>query len=223
MDTLNTQQLLDNKCSFAQAFAANANDSYALGGLKGHTGVDWHCGFGTDILSDFDGYVYKVLTPALPANDGSGFTGVFMIVNDGIELFEWLVGHCNPTVTEGMYVRKGDKIGTEANHGTVFEGGVQITLAMQQAGDQRGAHRHYQKRPVVKSKTTTGQCLTNHQGGAYYDGNYYNIPWYSNGFNGCVDPTIPQETITPTTPYSPGILQWLIKWFLALKNPPPKT
>src|ERR1700680_3850971 len=111
-----------NQCTEGQGFGLNYNDSYAASGLKGHTGQDWSCGYGTPIHAPFDGLVYKVLTKEHPSSDGSGFTGVFMIVDDGIELFEFLIGHCDPTVAAGTQVKKGDVIGTEANHGTVFSG-----------------------------------------------------------------------------------------------------
>src|SRR5215211_1427280 len=103
-------------CAEGQGFAENSNGSYIAAGLKGHTGVDVGCGFGTAITAPCDGYAYKVLTKNNPANDGSGFTGVFMLVDDGVECFEWLVGHCDPRVSVGAYIKAGDVIGTEANH-----------------------------------------------------------------------------------------------------------
>lgn len=182
-------------CTEGQPFAANFNPSYGLSGLEGHTGQDWSCGFGTPIHSNYAGYVYKVLTVEHPSNDGSGFTGVFMIVDDDKECFEWLVGHCNPSVVADTWIKKGDLIGTEANHGEVYSGNIQITLAMQAAGDQRGAHRHYQKRPISKSKTVSQPALSasNDLAGLYRspDGFYYPVWNYNNGFHGCVDPTLP--------------------------------
>jgi hypothetical protein len=184
-----------NQCVEGQGFGANFNPSYGLANLEGHTGQDWACGFGTPIHSPYDGLVYKVLTKDNPSNDGTGFTGVFMIVDDGIELFEFLVGHCDPTVAAGTRVKKGDIIGTEANHGLVYSGNIQITLAMQHAGDTRGHHRHYQKRPVSRSKTIAQPALSayNDVGGTYTDaeGFYYPIFNYNNGFHGCVDPSAP--------------------------------
>lgn len=180
-------------CYQGQGFGQNANTSYKAGGLQGHTGIDINCGFGTPIPSPVSGTVYKVLTSSLPANDGSGFTGVFILVDNGYESYELLVGHCNPTVQPGTRVSFGDIIGTEANHGTVFSGGTQITLAMQGAGDQRGAHRHYQLRPYQMVPKTDGlPCLSAYSDSGYaapyYDGAYYQIWGYDNGFNGCVDP-----------------------------------
>jgi hypothetical protein len=189
-----------NVCAEGQPFGVNYNPSYEEGGLRGHTGQDWSCGFGTPIYSPFDGYVYKVLTKQNPSTDGTGFTGVFMIVDDGVECFEWMIGHCDPTVTAGTQVNKGDVIGTEANHGTVYAGNTQITLAMQRAGDQRGHHRHYQKRPVMKVLRTSPnyRYLTTYpadsiSGGFYRDqvGYYYQDFNYENGFDGCVSPTKP--------------------------------
>lgn len=185
-------------CTCNQKFHQNANSSYKLNGLIGHTGYDASCGFGSPIHSLYSGVVYKVLTKNTPANDGSGFTGVFMIVDDGIECFEWLVGHCNPSVSEGQYINKGDIIGTEANHGTVYSDGKLITLAMQAAGDTRGSHRHYQKRPVVKVARTSPAYMylsrysDRPAGTIYYnDGGYFQIWNYDNGFNGCVNPQTP--------------------------------
>jgi len=182
-------------CSIQQLFGQNANTSYATSGLRGHPAVDTRCGFGTDVLAKYSGIAYKVLTKNNPSNDGSGFTGVFQIVDDGIECFEWLTGHLDPTISQLTELQKGDKIGTEANNGTVFSGGIQITLAMQKAGDQRGSHRHYQKRAIMPVKRTSWgkQYLTAQGTGSPYwhDGHYYEIIGYSNGFNACINPLQP--------------------------------
>lgn len=186
-----------NTCSLGQPFGMNYNPSYGMSGLLGHSGCDWGCGFGSIIHSPVSGVIYKILTIAHPSNDGTGFTGVFILCDNGIESFEFLIGHCDPSpsLAIGQAVQKGDVIGTEANHGTVYSGNIQITLAMQKAGDQRGHHRHYQKRPFWKSKTKTEPALSgnNDVAGTYRDedGYYYNIFDYHNGFNGCVDPTLP--------------------------------
>lgn len=182
---------VDN-CSINQGFGANPA-VYAP--LAGHTGIDEGKGFGTPIHTPVDMHVYKVLTVQNPSNDGTGFTGVFGIVDNGTEIYELLIGHCNPTVIAGQDVKAGDVVGTEANHGLVFQGGVQITLAMQAAGDKRGSHRHFQKRPVFKSKTIQQPALSayNDEAGTYLDSqnNYYPIWDYNNGFNGCIDPSKP--------------------------------
>lgn len=177
------------ECNISQPFGANANPSYAGEGLKGHTGVDTYCGYGTDVHSAYDGLVYKVLKNPQDAFDGSGYTAVFILVTTPFETFEYSVGHLNPTVIAGQFIKKGDKIGTEANHGEVYAGTEHITLAMQAAGDTRGSHRHNQKRIVKKVRSTEpGKFyLTSFGGGYYYDDNYYEIVDIRNGYDGCVD------------------------------------
>lgn len=178
-------------CTISQPFGANATTTYAAGGLKGHTGVDSGCGFGSPIKSYFDKeYVYKVLTKERPANDGSGFTGVFTIVEENGEIFEFLYGHCNPSVMVGESITKGSIIGTEANNGEVYQDGVRITLEMQRAGDTRGSHRHDQKRLLRKDVFI--QDNTTYLSGMdgrpfFFNGTYLAIPEYRNGYNGCVN------------------------------------
>ena len=89
------------ECAISQGFGGNATETYHNGGLLGHPAIDNACGYGTNIHAYQDGYVYKVLTKENPSNDGSGFTGVFVIVENEIEVFEMLYGHCNPLVTVG--------------------------------------------------------------------------------------------------------------------------
>ena len=182
-------------CILHQGFGGNATDTYKKGGLLGHSGTDHSCGYGSNIHSYFDEeYVYKVLTKENPANDGSGFTGVFTIVDNGIEVFEFLYGHCNPTVTIGQKLTKGTVIGTESNNGEVYAGTERITLEMQKAGDTRGTHRHDQKRILKKVRVAiTGQYLTTNGGGLYRDTEdlFYQIPYWKNGFAGCVNFLLP--------------------------------
>ncbi len=89
-------------------------------------------------------------------------------------------------------MKAGDVIAKEGNHGVVYVGNRLITLAQQKAGDHEGSHRHYQKRPVFKTQKMSGHVLQTAQG-IYRDaqGNYYQVYDYSNGFNGCVDWTLP--------------------------------
>lgn len=177
-------------CKICQGFGENPA-TYAP--LKGHPAIDAQGGYGSLIHSPVDMFIYKVLTVARPSNDGSGFTGVFGIIDDGIECYELLIGHCDPSASEGQYVKKGDAIGTEANHGRVYEGGIPITLAMQVAGDKRGSHRHIQKRAIFKSASISQPALSEHSdlAGTYrdVDGFYYPIFDYENGYHGCIDPT----------------------------------
>ena len=176
--------------TITQRFADNATPTYVAGGLKGHTGVDIDAGYGSLIHSYWtQEYVYKVLDVDHPANDGSGFTGVFTLVEQDGEVFEFLYGHCNPLVKVGSILTKGSVLGTQANNGECYQNGVRITLAMQKAGDHRGTHRHDQARVLRKdaSLQPNTQYLTDMSGYLNHDGFYYAIPLFQNGYNGCVN------------------------------------
>lgn len=180
-----------NEYQITQPFGMNFNDSYREGGLIGHSGVDEVGGYGKPYHCKHEqAYVYKVLTVDSPSNDGSGFTGVFTIIDNGIEVFEFLYGHGDPCVVVGDILYKGDLVMTEANHGKVFSQGVEITLAMQKMGDRRGSHAHNQKRPLIKHKTPlVGYVYLTGQDGKWYqkDGFYFAYAFPRNGYNGCVD------------------------------------
>lgn len=187
------------ECTLQQGFGQNVT-SYAP--LLGHPAIDNSCGYGTPIHSYWDSeYVYKVLGKDRPANDGSGFTGVFTIVEQDGLVFEFLYGHCNPTVFVGQTITKGTVIGTEANNGEVYSKGFRITLDMQRSGDRRGSHRHDQARKLRKDKVVQpNTTYLSAVGGGYYQDSslsYYAIPDYKNGFNGCFDWTkIPPKEFT---------------------------
>jgi hypothetical protein len=185
------QSLLSNKCDEGQGFSQNLNPSYHTGGLIGHTGIDVACGYGTPVAALADGLVYSTFPAEHPASDG--YTAVFSIVQTPLELFEFSYGHVSEIdCAIGQQVKAGDIIAKEGNHGTVYSGNVLITPAMQAAGDHRGAHRHYQKRPVIKTQQLRGVGLQT-ASGIYRDegGYYYQVYDYNNGFNGCVDWTRP--------------------------------
>lgn len=220
------------ECTVSQGFGGNATATYKAGGLLGHSGTDHDCGFGSPIHSYWDSeYVYKVLTKDHPSNDGSGFTGVFTIVEQNGKVFEFLYGHCNPSPDLlGKTITKGTLIGTQANNGEVYSNGVRITLEMQKNGDTRGTHRHDQARELRKDGTWTPgtRYISSLGGGAFFkDGFFYAIPNYDNGYNGCFDWT--KEPIKNTTPqHVIDFLSALNKFQLAEKIPPapkigPKT
>ena len=167
----------------------NWNPYYISHGLKGHGGWDWCCGYSSPIHSDYDFTVYKTFSKEYPGTDG--FTGIFGIYDDGIQCFEWCVGHCSKVnVQVGSKVTTGDVIGEEGNFGIVYSGNQRITFQMAVNGDERGSHRHYQLRPVRKVKKTSwgGQYLYTVNGIHLDDSNnYYEIFNYNNGYNGCVD------------------------------------
>lgn len=184
---------MKNEYPITQPFAANYTSANVNAGLRGHTGVDEVGGYGAPYHCKHEQeYVYKVLDKENPSYDGSGFTGVFTIVDNGIEVFEFLYGHGDPCVKVGDTIHKGDVVMTEANHGEVYSGNTRITLAMQQAGDKRGSHAHNQKRILYKTKEfmegNTRIYITDNKG--FYkdkEGYYYYIPFYKNGYSGCVD------------------------------------
>jgi len=173
-------------CTTTQGFGENANGAYSREGLKGHTGRDIVCGFGSKIYPERRIYVYKVLDGTNQiANDGSGFTGVFGIDEEG---HEWLYGHCVTLATEGKWYETTDVIGLESNKGEVYAGGIRITKSMQDAGDTRGHHRHVQKRECELVDELTKIPLYNYQWQPLqFNGKYVQIRDYNNGFNGCVD------------------------------------
>lgn len=196
--------------SVAQKFGDNATAEYAIDGLKGHPGWDIHCGYGTPIEAPFDMVIYSIIGTDSQLLGPEGYTQVGAIVETPLETFEWIIGHCDPACKLGP-VSKGTVIATEANHGPVYSGSTRITLAMQQQGDKRGAHRHYQKRPVVKVPNTSGGTYLNGYG-FYRDpqGNYYKVYNQTNGFNGCSDwmaPLFSRSLIIGSTGYDVYLLQ----------------
>ena len=177
------------QCIETQGFLDNLNNVYASYGLKSHSGLDISCGYGTEIESPLDGFIYKIIDDKRPANDGTGYWAIFMIGMYKGQLGEFCVGHCSRIDVEiGSYVKKGQILGLEGNKGLVFFNGKQITKEMQDSGDIRGYHRHYQWRLIKKVKTSTGKVprLTAYPLSIYKDkeGYQYEIPTYYDGHHG---------------------------------------
>lgn len=188
-----------NKCSIAQKFGENANPLYNGQGLKGHTGVDEACGYGTDVYALKSGVVYKILDDKHPANDGSGYWGVYIISQDkNGQYCEWQIGHLSKILCNvGDMVSPWTIIGQEGNHGQVYYGNTEITKAMEDAGDHRGSHRHWNKKIVTRQTASERESrpgvhltLFGPAGSLYIDpqGFVYSINDYYNGYNGSVDP-----------------------------------
>lgn len=186
-----------NKCLISQGFGLNGNPSYAAAGQTGHTGVDEVCGYGTPVYALKKGRVYKILDDRHPAGDGSGYWAVFIIAEgaDG-QWCEWQIGHLSKILCkDGDLVEPWTVIGEEGNHGKVYTGDIEITKAMQDAGDHRASHRHWNKK-ILKRQTFNqreedgGVHLTTYGWEAYRDpqGCYYQVQNYYNGYNGSVDP-----------------------------------
>lgn len=181
------------KCNDSQPFGANPQ---MYKPLKAHPGFDRHCGYGTEIewpIVDANSVFYKEISKKYPARDGSGYSAVCGICERDGEVFEFQIGHPSNILAKlGSTLTTGQVVALEGNHGYVFENGVQITLAMQLAGDKRGSHRHYQKRPVWRTKILEagGTYLDAFGGSPYKDSNgfYYKVLYPTNGYNGCVDP-----------------------------------
>lgn len=193
------------KYTITQMFGANATPTYVAGGLKGHSGVDSDGGYGSMVQSYWNQeYVYKVLDVEHPASDGSGFTGVFTIVEQDGKCFEFLYGHLNPSVKVGSILTSGSVIGTQGNNGECYSNGIQITLEMQKNGDHRGTHRHDQARELRKDtlpKPNT-RYIIDSNGSTCINGVYYAIPNYDNGYNGCFDWTkLDKELNSKETPF----------------------
>ena len=180
---------LDFECTIGQPFGENQNDFYASIGLRGHTGIDEACGYGTNVHAYAPGHVYSMYTVEHPANDG--FVCVYTICQTDLEIFEFSYGHLSQIeVKLGNDVQKGEKIGEEGNKGVVYSGGRRITLAMQARGDRRGSHRHVQKRPLYKvKKIRPGDMPLTTAQGTYRDkdGYYYVQADPNNGYAGCRD------------------------------------
>lgn len=192
---MNLPQDIGASCVEGQGFAKNYNPLYHEGGLLGHTGIDINCGYGSPIASLTSGLVYSTYPIEKPANDG--YTAVFVITETPLETFEFSYGHVSEIdCTVGQEVKTGDTIAKEGNHGEVYSGNTLITLAMQAAGDHDGHHRHYQKRAVKKvPKTDPSKHYLQTAEGLYLkDGSYYEVYDYENGFNGCVDWSLPLFT-----------------------------
>jgi murein DD-endopeptidase MepM/ murein hydrolase activator NlpD len=162
-----------------------------------HSGVDYSNGYGTPVITENYGIVYKINTPD---QSDSGWQGVYVLVPD--VKYGWVeecFGHLSRVdVKVGQVVREGQQIGLEGNKGEVYSGGKLITKAMQMAGSKAGSHTHYQIRPVkpvVKPKATKHYLngLSKHgytdKNGRYRDGRglYWEIQ-KTNDTNGCVDP-----------------------------------
>lgn len=182
-------------CQRTQGFGMNSNGAYASAGQKGHTGVDDSCGYGSKVYALKKGIVYKILDREHPARDGSGYWAVFMVCQepDG-RYVEWQIGHLSKiTCKVGDVVNPWDFIGEEGNRGIVFAGSTQITKAMQDAGDKRGSHRHYNKKFLTRrTDVINAPYLTNYS--AYTpelfkdkDGFYYSVDNSNNGYAGSVD------------------------------------
>ncbi len=181
------------KFTFAQRFGQNANPSYAAGGLKGHTADDLTSYYDDTIFAAVDGLVYKIINANNP--DLSKYRCVFQLVDDGEKCYEVSYGHLDKIlVREGFYAKVGDELAEEGNTGVVYAGGHYVTEAEKESGSKAGQHIHFQVRELRKvnyfDMTKNYISSSSSDTTPYKDsqGNYYLIPNYTNGYNGCIDP-----------------------------------
>lgn len=172
-------------CDIGQGFGGRLNPLYPP---SGHPGIDESCGYGSKIKALATGKVYSTFPVEHPASDG--YTAVFTLCRTPLETFEFSYGHVSKILCNmgDTIIRDVTELAEEGNKGPVYSGNILITLAMQRAGDKRGSHRHYQKRPTIASSPANSPFLQT-ANGPYRDndGHYHQIPMYDNGFNGCVD------------------------------------
>ena len=180
---------LKEKGWVSQRFGENKALYAKLGLPGGHHGVDTVQGWGKPIRSDNPGLVYKVVQDA-----ETNASQVHQLVHLGGEDYaEIAYVHLSEIyVRQGDIIPEGLLIGAEGNLGLVYSGGGQITPAMQDAGDRRGTHLHWQVRPVTRviRQIKDRHYLRNADGTAYRDeeGSVFEIKYNDNGFKGCIDP-----------------------------------
>jgi murein DD-endopeptidase MepM/ murein hydrolase activator NlpD len=182
--------------SVSQKFGGNANTYYAENGLKGHPGTDIFKGYDAFLFASHDCYVYKILNKNNP--DLSKYRAVHILFSDEGQWYELVYGHCNNIyVKVGDTVVSGSLLASMGNTGTVYSQGLPVPTAARSKPPYPGTHLHWQLRRVVLSQTTSlGKWYldletpsSQRQDELYQDknGNYYEIPEWTNGFNGCLD------------------------------------
>ena len=176
-----------------QPFAGNANPLYHGQGLKGHTGIDYAGEYGTPIPATVENaYVYSLLNKDNP-NLGK-YRGVCTIWDDkeSDTSYEVIYGHCSKIIAKvGTYTNPGDIVALVGNTGDVYANGNAVTIEERNAGSHAGSHLHFQVRALVRVKTTSTdkQYLYDGNGLLNRNGSYYEVVDYTNGYNGCVDPS----------------------------------
>jgi len=183
------------KRGITQKFGGNANPSYQSDGLIGHTGVDSVTFYDDVIHLSQNGKVYKIINR--DNKDLSRFRAIFQLVNGEngyTDCTEVCYGHCNKINCSLGELSTGTPIATEGNSGMVYVGGHMVTKDEKEKGSKAGTHIHFQIRPVMRTNqydacknylSSQEEISVPHKDGL---GNYYEIPLYQNGYNGCIDP-----------------------------------
>lgn len=156
-----------------------------------HTGQDEVKGYGKSWISDNPGIVYKVYKPSQSFN----WAAVHMLCdNSDGNWYEYIpLGHASKIiVNEGDFVRRGQVVGEEGNHGMVFSGGREVTWQERIRGSKAGTHNHRGIRPIkfVSQKTNGKHYLRDTLGRDYiHEGKYCEIV-HDNNTNGWIDPNL---------------------------------
>jgi murein DD-endopeptidase MepM/ murein hydrolase activator NlpD len=176
----------------SQPFGANAVDYYASTGLKGHPGTDFAAPWGAKVYNSVDCYCYATLSKNNP--NPAFYRAVCTIVEDETGCYEVIYGHMNEIYAEaGKSYPVSVSLGTVGNTGQCYTGGLLVSNEEKLAGSHRGAHCHFQVRPLIKSKMGVRgdeQLHWLNDGNGILEVNGWNffVLGYNNGFNGCIDP-----------------------------------
>lgn len=206
--------------TITQGFAQNATSTYAASGLKGHTGIDFGVAWGTPIPITADAsYCYSTMSKDNP--NLMAYRAVFTIVEDGDNCYEISYGHCSEmSAVPGATYQTGDTIAEIGNTGDVFVGNTKITNEQKMAGSHAGAHLHFQVRLLKKVPRATldganHKYVNDGNGLLVVDGFVYEVPFWDNGYNGCLDP---QQFFTDTIPSANPTLGTIITTTLSASD-----
>lgn len=188
----------------SQNFAQNANTYYAEGGLKGHSGSDMVQKYLAPIFASADSYCYSVINK--DNRDLMRYRAVYTLIEDSGVWYELSYGHLMDIyAVPRTFLKKGDKIGLEGNTGDVASNGKKVTAS--EKGTGKGSHLHLQLRLVkpVDKKDKKKKYIYDEKGILKYQGKFWEIPLYNNGYKGCID-SAPfwakeKELITQTLKY----------------------
>jgi len=179
------------QCPIGQGFGQNFNESYR--GIKGHPAWDESCGYGSNIESYVDGWVYGVREPN--KDKPNDYSSINMICETKTEIFEFVIGHVSEIdVKVNTRVSKGQVIGKEGNFGTVYSGNILVSESSKKRGSTRGSHRHVQKRPLYRvTEISPFRMYLHTTEGIYKDrlGFYYEYVFPHKDYAGCTDWTAP--------------------------------
>jgi murein DD-endopeptidase MepM/ murein hydrolase activator NlpD len=182
--------------TITQKFGGNANPLYASQGLFGHPAVDLVKAYDAYIVSSYASYVYKIVNKDNP--DLSRYRAVHTLFQDEGQWYELVYGHCNKIYARvGDTVPVGSLLASMGNTGDVYYQGLPVPVSQRDKAPYPGTHLHWQLRRVVLSPTASvgkryldTETPTGERQDALYqdrDGNYYEVPEYDNGYNGCID------------------------------------